>query len=81
MTLPWFLWAAGAQAVGHYNGADKVRCSECHRWTRDPAWYGPPNIGPAAVAELDRVLCARCHGPRVDAARAWATSLNGDPST
>lgn len=72
MTLPWYLWGAGAAAVGLTNAADKVRCSSCRRWTRLPAWYGPPNLGPAAIAETDRVLCPKCHGPLVEKAKRWA---------
>jgi hypothetical protein len=73
VTLPWYLWGGGAQSVGlHLPKIDKVRCSSCRRWTRLPAWYGPPNIGPAAVPETDRVLCPKCHAPLVEKAKAWA---------
>lgn len=60
MTLPPYLWAAGANAVGNYHPADRVRCSECRRWERLPAFY-----------ELDRVLCGRHQAQRVTIVRQW----------
>ena len=37
--LPWLLWNYGAQASGHYQPYDVVRCDLCHRLTREPLWY------------------------------------------
>lgn len=68
MTLPFYLWAAGADSVGlQYPKIDRVRCTDCRRWTRSPAFY-----------PLGRVLCPRHHGERVAAARAWVASLTGN---
>lgn len=75
MTLPWYLWAGGASAVGLTEAKiDKVRCTHpgCGRWTRSPAWYGPPNLGPAAIGETERILCPRHHAPLVAKAKTWA---------
>lgn len=63
--LPFYLWAAGADSIGlQYPKLDRVRCSECRRWTRSPAFY-----------PLGRVLCPRHHAPLVEKAKAWATTL------
>lgn len=60
--LPWYLWAAGAAAVGVTFRYDRARCHACGRWSREPAEY--PD---------GRILCARHHGERVETAREWAT--------
>lgn len=68
MKLPFYLWGAGARALGlHLPKIDKIRCTECRRWTRTPAFFGPA-LEPEA---LERALCEKCHRPRVEKAIAW----------
>lgn len=72
MTLPFYLWGAGAESLGlELPNVDRVRCSQCSRWTRAPAFY------PGG-----RVLCPAHHRPLVDKAKTWATdpqSGDNDP--
>lgn len=58
--IPFYLWGFGANSIGFSFGADRVRCTECRRWTRIAAFF-----------ELGRVLCNKCHVLRGEVALSW----------